>query len=238
MSSSPPLIGLTGHRKAAGAIPGFPKSSADFEADVYLADYSRAVIEAGGLPVNIPIDVDVELLIGRLDGVLLSGGTDVDPAIYGADPHEEVLDVEPARDELELELYRQAIAHDVPVLGICRGLQLINTAHGGTLNQHVPTHSRSDVDYATGAHGVRVEESSILASLYGPSLEVNSLHHQTVDRLGSGLVATAWSDDGEVEGVELENKMIAVQWHPELLAGRAHDPLFRWLVDVAAQSRR
>ena len=162
----------------------------------------------------------------------------MDPAIYGADPHEEVLDVEPARDELELELYRQAIAHDVPVLGICRGLQLINTAHGGTLNQHVPTHSRSDVDYATGAHGVRVEESSILASLYGPSLEVNSLHHQTVDRLGSGLVATAWSDDGEVEGVELENKMIAVQWHPELLAGRAHDPLFRWLVDVAAQSRR
>lgn len=236
MADFAPLIGLPGRRNRAGQIEGFAASFAEVDADVYLADYSRAVQSAGGVPVNIPIDVDVSQLIGRLDGVLLTGGTDVAPGRYGAKPHPEVLGLEPERDGLELDLYRLALDHDVPVLGICRGLQLMNVAHGGTLHQHVPEHSRYDVDHSGTVHSVRTEPDSILEALYGSTIEVNSLHHQTVDRLGQGLSVTAMSDDGEVEGLEFNAQTIAVQWHPELLNERGQDPVFRWLIDAASGS--
>ena len=233
MSDRAPLIGLPGRRKKAGLIEGFPASFADVDADIYLADYSRAVLAAGGIPVNIPLDVDLGQLIGRLDGVLLTGGTDVDPQVYGEEPHPEVLSLEPERDGLEIELYRLAVANGVPVLGVCRGLQLMNVAHGGTLHQHVPEHSRYDVDHSGAIHSVQIEPGSTLGELYGDSLEVNSLHHQCVDQLGEGLSITARADDGSVEGLELNGRTIAVQWHPELLAGRDHDPIFEWLVNAA-----
>lgn len=235
MSERTPLIGLPGRRKKAGLIEGFPSSFADVDVDLYLADYARSVLAAGGIPVNIPFDVDLEKLIGRLDGVLLTGGTDVDPQVYGEEQHPEVLSIEPERDGLEIDLYRLALANDVPVLGICRGLQLMNVAHGGTLHQHVPEHSRYDVDHSGAIHSVQIETSSALGELYGESLEVNSLHHQCVDQLGDGLAVTARAEDGSVEGLEFNERTIAVQWHPELLAESDQDPIFRWLVNTACQ---
>lgn len=234
-----PLIGIPGRRRTGADVAGTPEPLGDAPLDLYFADYALAVIEAGGLPIHIPLDVDPATLVRRIDGVLLPGGTDVDPARYGADPHPEILALEPARDELELALLDGAVARDLPVLGICRGLQLINVFAGGTLHQHVAPHSRFDLPPHTEEHGVEIKDGSTLHALYGPSRRVNTLHHQTVDRPGAGLTVTAISDDGEVEGLEHEDaRLIAVQWHPELMHGRATDPIFGWLVEAAADRGR
>lgn len=237
MTGRAPLIGLPGRRTTAGSIDGFDPSFASADADVYLAAYARAVLAAGGVPVYVPFDVDLEQLINHLDGVLLTGGTDIDPQVYGHTPHPEVLSLAPERDHLELEIYRLALAKELPVLGVCRGLQLMNVAHGGTLQQHVPEHSRYDVEHSAPSHGVEINAGSTLGGLYGESLQVNSLHHQCVDRLGEGLRATAWAEDGSVEGIELNEHTIAVQWHPELLATSGSDPIFGWLVAAAREAR-
>lgn len=231
---NPPLIGLPGRRKKGGQIVDFPDILHDLDLDLYFADYGRGVIEAGGIPVNLPIDVDVSAVVGRLDGVLLTGGTDIDPARYHAEAHPEVLDIETERDQLELDLFAGAMARDIPVLGICRGIQLVNVARGGTLHQHVPTHSRFDQPAHSETHGITITDGSILSSLYGTDHRVNSLHHQSVADLGDGLTVTATADDGTIEGLELGDNVLAVQWHPEMLATRPTDPVFRWLVDRAA----
>lgn len=235
--SRPPLIGLPGRRKKANEVADYHPALGDLDFDLYLADYSRGVAEAGGIPVNIPVDSDIATLIPHLDGVVLTGGTDVDPTYYGADPHPQLLRPELERDELEFALFAGAVEHGLPVLGICRGLQVINVHQGGTLHQHVEAHSRYDVPSDAEIHPVTFAEGSMLASLYGPSRPVNSLHHQTVDAVGEDLVVTATADDGTVEGLELGDSVIAVQWHPELLAGRPTDPAFRWLVESAARHR-
>jgi len=232
-SNLAPLIGLTGRRKPAGEIGGFPASFSSVLADIYLSDYSDAVIAAGGVPVNIPFGVDVTQIVSRLDGLLLTGGTDIDPAAYAADAHPKVLSIEPERDDLELEAYLAARERELPVLGICRGLQVINVAHGGSLHQHVPSHSRYDLHHASTVHDVLMEPGTQLEALYGSRKSVNSLHHQTVDRVGDGLVVAAHAPDGEVEALELNEHTIAVQWHPELLASRDQDPVFSWLVNVS-----
>ena len=133
-----------------------------------------------------------------------------------------------------MALFGAALDLDLPVLGICRGLQLINVHRGGTLEQHVEVHSRYDIAASTAAHPVSIVDGSMLAGLYGSSIDVNSLHHQTVKELGDGLAVTAVADDGVVEGRELGDSIVAVQWHPEMLPSRAQDPIFTWLVDRAA----
>ena len=229
----PPLIGLPGRRKKGSQIVDFPDVLGDLDLDLYFADYGRAIIEAGGLPVNLPIDVDVEAVARRLDGVLLTGGTDIDPARYGAEPDPELLDIETERDELELRLLGCALDRGLPVLGICRGIQLINVHLGGTLNQHVPEHARFDVPTETPVHQVSLAAGSVLRDLYGDRREVNSLHHQTVAEVGDGLRVTATADDGTVEGLEFADTVVAVQWHPEMMASRPTDPIFGWLVERA-----
>ncbi len=226
----PPLIGLPGRRKKGSQIADFPDTLGDVDVDLYMADYGRGVIEAGGLPVNLPIDVDVEAVAHHLDGVLLTGGTDIDPGRYGADPHPELLDIEPERDELELRLLGIALDREIPVLGICRGMQLVNVHLGGTLHQHVPEHARVDLPTETVVHQVTLAPESVLRELYGEHRDVNSLHHQTVDDVGDGLRVTATAADGTVEGVELGDTLVAVQWHPEMMRSRATDPIFGWLV--------
>lgn len=228
-----PLIGITGRRTSGDRQIGFLSDMAGADLDLYFADYTRGVIEAGGIPVYLPLEVDIADVIDRLDGVLVSGGADIDPARYGAGRDPDVFVVEPERDEHELALLAAAIDAERPVLGICRGLQVINVHFGGTLRQHVPDHTRYDVGVDRAAHGVTIEPGSILGSLYGTSADVNSLHHQTVGRLGHGLVATAHADDGVVEGVEYGDRLAAVQWHPEMLPTRPNDPIFRWIVERA-----
>ncbi|MCP3938565.1 MAG: gamma-glutamyl-gamma-aminobutyrate hydrolase family protein [Actinomycetia bacterium] len=228
-----PLIGLPGRRKVGRQVDGFEGTLENLEIDMYLADYTRGLIEAGGLPVHIPMDVDPESIIEHLDGVLLTGGADIDPARYGAEPDPDLAAVEDERDALEIALYHAAVARGTPVLGICRGLQVINVCHGGTLEQHVPAHSRFDTSPYEPVHQVQIEPGSRAHQIYGASVEVNSLHHQTVADLGEGLTITGRSTDGEVEVLEGGDGVLAVQWHPEMMRSRATDPCFVWLVERA-----
>ena len=231
-----PLIGLSGRRTAGVNQAGYAPELHHLELDLYFADYARAIIEAGGLPVHLPLDVDPAEAVHRLDGVLLTGGADIDPVHFGAERHPMVTVVEHERDAFEFALLGEALEHERPVLGICRGIQVVNVHLGGTLDQHVEAHSRYDVGTAGVAHPVEIEATSSLGSLYGTSLKVNSLHHQTVRELGDGLTVSARADDGSVEGVERGDSLVAVQWHPEMMPTRAGDPIFRWLVDRAAPS--
>lgn len=204
-------------------------SMSHLELEVYFRDYARRVAEAGGLPVLLSLDTDPDRIVEHLDGIVLPGGTDVDPALYGAEREPDVLDPEPARDAHELALLDAAAEADVPVLAICRGLQVVNVWRGGTLNQHIPAHGLFDEPPEKLQHEVTIAPGSALAEVYGPSAMVNSLHHQTVDRVGDGLDVTAMAPDGAVEGLECADApVVAVQWHPELLS--EPDPIFDWFI--------
>lgn len=230
-----PLIGLSGRRKKGNQIVGNFDTLADFDIDMYYSDYARAVIEAGGIPVHLPIDLDPARVVDRLDGILLSGGADIAPARYQRALENDDYPPEEERDEFEFQALTQAISHELPVLGICRGFQLINVHAGGTLHQHVPVHAGFDSPPHTHLHDVAIQPDSLLGTMYGAERAVNSLHHQTVDDLGPGLRATATSPDGTIEGIEHESlPIVAVQWHPEMMATRSTDPIFTWLVDQAS----
>ena len=231
-----PVIGISAYSQNARW------GSWDLPAVLLPARYSDMVSRAGGLPVLLPPVDGVAGVLPRLDGLVLSGGGDLDPALYGAEPHAEAGQPNPARDSAELELCRLAMASGLPLLGICRGLQIINVALGGSLHQHLPdvvgndSHSPEQAGY--GSHKVSVASGSQLAAVLGRTeAAVPTHHHQAIDRLGDGLVATAWTDDGMIEAVELEATarfMLAVQWHPE--AGT--DPsLFAALIAAASQAQ-
>lgn len=233
------------NRPLVGITVGYDARRDDFFA--LRDDYVRAVEAAGGLPVVLvpgrPEDAEEHLC--RLDGVVLSGGADVDPSYYGETPHETVRRVIPERDAFELAIAREALFRDVPVLAICRGHQVLNVATGGTLVQDIPSqlpgaHDHDpDVERWETAHDVRILPGTRLrAILQRDCVAVNSFHHQSVRELGRGLVVSAWSADGRVvEGIESPERRFAVgvQWHPEAFwdRGRDHQPLFEALVEAA-----
>lgn len=235
---SPPLIGLTGRRKTGADVAGTPAPLGSAEIDMYYSAYARAVAEAGGLAVHLPMDADPAVCVKRLDGLLLSGGADVDPGRYGQAATNDYYPPEPERDAFELALADAATAAELPVLGICRGHQLLNVHGGGSLHQHVPEHACMDRPPTDEVHVVRMAPGSLLADLFGPSLLVNSLHHQTLDEIASDYRVAARSDDGAVEGLEHAGlPIVTVQWHPEMMDSRADDPIFAWLVEQAAGYR-
>lgn len=237
--ASKPLIGITGRRKRGDQMLGFLEHFADFPIDLYYADYGRGILEAGGLPVHIPLDVDPIDLVSCLNGVLLTGGADVDPRRYGQESSTDMFPPESIRDEQESAVLDAAYVHQIPVAGICRGLQLINVHSGGTLHQDVPSHAGFSEPVTTEWHKVTFEADTVLGEIYGRDRAVNSLHHQTVDRVGEDLHVSARSDDGSIEGLEhSELPVVAVQWHPEMLATRTEDPLFAWLVSKASNQHR
>lgn len=236
-SPLPPLIGITGRGRKGGELAGQPAGIAHTGIEVHFTDYARAVAEVGGLPVLISAEADPAMLVARLDGILFSGGADIAPACYGADPDPDLGAVDPPRDDFELALARAAFDADAVVLGICRGVQLLNVARGGTLRQHVPTHDHlaNGIDHL--AHAVTTEPGSTLRAVLGAEARVNSLHHQVVDRPGEGMVVVARADDGAIEATELPGAdVLAVQWHPEWLPGPS--PVVAWLVERAAARRR
>jgi putative glutamine amidotransferase len=235
-----PTIGIP--TQTLHAIEGIPDAVP--ESWVMNQRYARAVAAAGGLPVLIPLleeEDTLRALYDRLDGVLLPGGVDLDPATYGETPLPTCGRLDPARDRVELAFARWAIAEGKPLFGLCRGLQIVNVALGGTLYQDIAAQRREAIkhDYFPSAgfprdhlaHPVIVTSGSRLDSLVGTApLKVNSMHHQAVKDLAPGLVSTALAPDGVVEAVESPDRpfLLGVQWHPESLTER--DPRMHRLV--------
>lgn len=231
-----PLVGLPGRRKKASQVEGFAPTWADVDVEVHLRDWARSVALAGGVPVQIPLDADPVELMARIDALVLTAGADIDPARYGADPDPDLGTVEPDRDDHELALLAAALERELPVLAVCRGHQLLNVARGGTLRQHDPSHQRFDLAPDALVHDVTFTPGSRLHDLYGPSIRVNTMHHQYIELVGEGLVVTGVAPDGVIEGIELPGAdVVGVQWHPEVMAG---DPSFRWVVERAGARMR
>jgi putative glutamine amidotransferase len=228
-------------------------SSGTFERYAISSYYVSAVAAAGGVPLVLPPqDGDVETLLGLIDGLLFSGGADIDPNYYGeTELHPATYDVHPLRDRFELELIRVAIERDYPSLCICRGIQLLNVACGGSLYQHVPDqydaaipHRQQEAGYQTHepSHSITVEPGSLLATAYGAiTIRANSYHHQAVKKIAPSLRATGWTEDGLIEAVELHEKsfVLGVQWHPEMMfqAHPEHLAPFKALAEAATVRR-
>jgi putative glutamine amidotransferase len=245
---SGPLIGIsTSELRTPDRVDRDPDAEPPQRELALGLDYPIAVAAGGGVPVVLPPQLDLALeLIDRLDGLVLSGGPDLDPALYAAAPHEHLGPVEPATDRWELALLQAALQRELPVLAICRGMQLLNVAYGGTLWQDIATEldlgevHRQKARGTQTTHTVTVAQDSRLADLTGPGrIDVNSFHHQAVDRLGPGLVVSARDDAGLIEGVEDPSRafVVGVQWHAESLTARPEQAgLFKGLVDAASKA--
>jgi putative glutamine amidotransferase len=192
-------------------------------------DYVASVEQAGGRPRILEVSDSPRKVVAEIDGLVLTGGGDVDPVLYREDRHESVVDAEPGRDEFEIDLAHRAMDTDIPILAICRGAQVLNVAAGGTLLQDIPSaidttlpHSIQEPKHEI-AHEITVTPGSRLQRALGVALSggqtcrVNSRHHQSVGRLGRSLLASATAPDGVVEAIEADDTdfCIGVQWHPE-----------------------
>jgi putative glutamine amidotransferase len=223
MSDSRPAIGITTvNVDAAWGVWNQP-------AVLLPVNYITAIQVAGGLALMLPPDAaaldDPDETLDRLDGLILAGGNDVDPACYGAEQHPQTLGLVPDRDAFEIAITRRAVERDMPVLGICRGMQMLNVSLGGTLIQHLPerfgheNHRRTPGSFDDSDHDVHLSPDSLAALAAGENLHgTKSHHHQGVDLLGEGLQATGISSlDELVEAIEVPGKrfVLGVQWHPE-----------------------
>lgn len=241
-----PIIGVTANYNP-------PEKGGQFGSMTLGESYIQAILRAGGLPVILPVGLSPDQLrdlFARLDGVLLTGGSDVDPQRFGGAPHPRVYGIDPLRDDLEIRLVRMAAEDGKPFLGICRGVQVINVALGGTLYTDIGDQMDGSLrhdwypdiarDYL--AHAVTLTPESELAKvLGGAAFQVNSLHHQGLQQVAPSLRAVAFAPDQLVEGVEIPGHPFAfgVQWHPEWL--QEHAPqrlLFQALIQASSRNGR
>tara|TARA_S200000501_G_C20870050_1_gene763781 strand:- start:3661 stop:4320 length:660 start_codon:yes stop_codon:yes gene_type:complete len=198
--------------------------------------YVSAVERAGGIPMIIPPAGDMTVLLEAIDGLIISGGPDVSPEQYNQHPGPMTVEFYPNQDETEIGLISEALERDLPLLGVCRGMQILSVVHGGTLHQHLddtPGHEgHGGYDGTSTDHSVIVEQDSLLCSLMGESFSVNSTHHQGVSDPGSLKISAVAGHDGLIEAVERRDKKfcLGVQWHPEQYG---HDLLFSALVEAA-----
>jgi putative glutamine amidotransferase len=239
VASSPenrrPIIGITAYaEQARWGVWDTPSA-------LIPMSYVRAIERAGGRPLLVPPSEEaVEETLDVLHGLLFSGGSDIDPSLYGADPHPETTGTRPDRDRGELALMEAALARDLPILAVCRGFELLNVARGGDLVQHLPDvlghEHHKHTPGVFGDHEVDVAAESRLGALLGNRAPVKSHHHQGVGELGEGLVPVAWADDGTIEGLEdpRQRYALGVLWHPEQGEDFA---LFEELVQEAARYR-
>jgi len=240
--SSPPVIGL------CTALERARWSVWDTQAVLLPRNYVDAVQAAGAIALLLPPDAAAvaapDTLLDLLDGLVLAGGSDMDPSTYGAEPHAATIGSVPERDAFELALVNRAIERDMPFLGICRGMQVMNVARGGTLNQHLPDdyghedHRRSLGSFDNADHEVRLAHGSLAARATHAELHgTKSHHHQGVDRVGEGLEVTGWATlDDLPEAIEVPGNRfsLGVQWHPE---ADETSPLIATLVDEARAYR-
>jgi gamma-glutamyl-gamma-aminobutyrate hydrolase PuuD len=211
-----PVVGITTYVEEASWGP--------WKRDAALIpyEYVQSLERAGARALLVPPSVEgVEETLDALDGLLLSGGNDLDPDTYDASAHAETTGTKPERDRGELALLEGALARDMPVLAVCRGLQVLNVARGGDLVQHLPevvgSEQHREVKGVFSDHGVRIDDGSRLGAMLGDRAPVKSHHHQGVGRVGDGLREVAWADDGTIEGLEDPERRFAVGvlWHPE-----------------------
>jgi gamma-glutamyl-gamma-aminobutyrate hydrolase PuuD len=230
-----PLVGITAYVTPArfGAW--------ELESVLIPRDYVRAVERAGGRAVLVPPSNDgIDEILDAVDGLVFSGGSDLDPELYGQEPHPRTNGIVHVRDSAELALLRAALDRDLPVLAICRGSQVLNVAFGGDLVQHLPDHvghdGHKETDGVFSDHDVELEPGTQLAGLLGDRVPVKSHHHQGMDRIGAGLNVSARDEDGYVEALEAPDRRftVGVLWHPE--AGQ-DARLFEALVAEAAEYR-
>ncbi|QRP44464.1 gamma-glutamyl-gamma-aminobutyrate hydrolase family protein [Amycolatopsis sp. FDAARGOS 1241] len=214
-SGSRPVIGLSTYVEQAKFLAW------DTQATLLQRVYADCVVAAGGIPVLLPPVTDAYAsLVDRVDGLVLTGGADVEPHRYGAEPHAATY-MRPDRDAFEFGLFEAARAADKPVLGVCRGLQVISVALGGTLTQHLPdalgdtAHQPAPATFGTSS--IKLVGGTRAAALLGPETKGQCYHHQAIERLGAGLIASGHAPDGTVEAAELPGAefVLGVQWHPE-----------------------
>ena len=219
------LVGISGNTA--------PKTTTSEARQTLNRAYIRAVEAAGGVPLILPVTTHPETIarcLDALDGLLLSGGVDVAPSCYGENPHPELGETDADRDAAEIALIRAALERDKPILAICRGLQILNVALGGSLWQDLPTETPSEIFHAQTerhiarpetVHSIRIEAGSRLSQIIGAeTMQVNSLHHQALKDVADGLKVTARAADGVIEAAEMPDKrfVVAIQCHPEELA--------------------
>jgi putative glutamine amidotransferase len=241
-----PLIGITGRPKYIESV------GAPLRAYSVFHTYTDGVLAAGAIPVMlIPTDDElIDPVLDRIDGLIMTGGGDVSPEMYGDSDHGNLVNVDGERDRFEIALAKKALARKMPTFAICRGLQIVNVALGGTLVQDLPSERGAeghDVigDFAYLPHStVDLEPGCRIAAIIGEGPQgVNSLHHQAVDQLGDGLRVVGRADDGTIEAIEHDDPdwpMVAVQWHPEFLRVRDHgasQTLFEAFVEMAEKYR-
>ena len=236
-----PLIGVTTSELRPGSLATLQRADGVPHPEIMLGStYLQAIDAAGGIPVILaPVDLAaVPDLVGRLDGVCLAGGADLDPIAYGAATRHPLLGATDAGvDAFELAVARAADASGLALLGICRGAQALNVVRGGTLHQHVEGHRQAELA-SVSTQRVTIAADSLLARLTGAgdTLDVNSFHHQAVDVTGAGLRVVAWAPDGTAEAIEDRSRplLLGVQWHAETLTERPeHRALFAALVQAA-----
>ncbi|MBA3867261.1 MAG: gamma-glutamyl-gamma-aminobutyrate hydrolase family protein [Solirubrobacterales bacterium] len=239
-----PLIGVTTSEvRAAERVTPTPEGEPSGREMSLGLTYLKSLEAAGALPLVMPPlnEEAIEPLLDRLDGICLSGGPDLDPESYGAGAHPELGPTQPDLDRFELAVARRADAREMPILAICRGTQALNIVRGGALFQHLPEISeeiphRQQTPGDQTSHAVEIDPGSRLAeALEGSAVDVNSFHHQAIDRLGEGLVVSARAPDGTIEAVEDPSRpfLIGVQWHAETLVHRSYEAaLFRHFVEA------
>ena len=239
-----PIIGISGSimKDSGGMFPGYKRAYVN-------DDYIQAVLNAGGIPIILPMVDDAERIkeiVGRIDGLLLSGGHDVNPLLYKEEPDVKTTEIYPQRDTYDFELIKCATEKQIPIMGVCRGMQIMNTYFGGSNYQdncykdgayikHWQGHSP---DLAT--HTIEVEENTKLSMIIGEQLLVNSFHHQSVKKVAEGFLAAARAKDGIIEAIEKngEHWCIGLQFHPEMMAGNnaAMKNLFKKFVEESSKS--
>ena len=259
-----PLIGVTtSELRPAERVTPLPEGEPRGTEMALGLSYLKGIEAAGGLPLVVPPMPEdaIEPLLDRLDGICLSGGPDLDPQNYGAEPHAELGPTEPDLDRFELAVARRADNREMPILAICRGAQALNVVRGGSLHQHLPDLSQ-EIPHRQSAPGDRPSHEATLvpgshlaaaiaaagtedAAAREPTIDVNSFHHQAIERLGEGLAVSARAPDGTVEAIEDPDRpfLIGVQWHAEVLVYRPYESaLFRSFVEAcrreAAAGRR
>lgn len=236
-----PLIGITGARMRASRVSGFPDVLHGDSLNYYHVPYAQAISAAGGTPVELPREADPWKLVARLDAVLIAGGDDVNPRLYGKRPGIYSTPFDPDRDEFERQLIEITLKLEKPLLGICRGCQMLNVARGGTLVEHLPlgegeSHGQLDYPVYARVHGLTLApHDDLIAAILPPDVLVNSFHHQAVYEPGDGVEAVAHAPDGVCEAIRIGPRALGVQWHPEYHLEQP-DPVFLWFVAAAREA--